>query len=133
MLHDVIISEEHVRAYREYLELYLKIKCANKTERHYFSGSRGEGFQFSFSDIDILHSLIKDYVAMDTMHKECNVIAIQNKCQPGYCVLLYIRRSGSTVLSYDCIERSTFLEERKSVNFQRMVGLTNIFMDLVTH
>lgn len=44
LLQDVIKTEEHVRVYREYLELYLKIKCANKTERHYFSGSRGEGF-----------------------------------------------------------------------------------------
>lgn len=88
----------------------------NKTERHYFSGSRGEGFQFSFSDIDILHSLIMNYVAMDTIQKECNIIAIQNKRQPGYCVVFYIKRKCSTVLSYDCIERSTFLEGRKSVS-----------------
>lgn len=103
LLQGVNKSEEHVRVYREYLELYLKIKHGNKTERHYFSGSRGEGFQFSFSDIDILHSLIINYVATDTMHQECNIIAIQNKCQPGYCVLLYIRRSGLTVLSCDYI------------------------------
>lgn len=116
LLQDVIKSEELVRVYREYLELYLKIKHTNKTERHYFSGSRGEGFQFSFSDIDILHSLIMNYVATDTMHKECNIIAIQKECQPGHCVLFFIRRSGSTILGIDYIERSTFLEERKSVS-----------------
>lgn len=46
LLHDVINSEEHVRAYREYLELYLKIKCANKTERHYFLGVGVKDFSF---------------------------------------------------------------------------------------
>lgn len=81
--------------------LYLKIKRANKSVRHYFSGSTGEGFQFSFSDLDILHSVIMDYVAMDTSYgsiqKECSIIAIKKTVNQdtvcfsslGEAVLLY--------------------------------------------
>lgn len=44
----------------------MKVMCVNKKNCDYFIGSRGEGFYFDWSDIDILKFLFLNYVFVDS-------------------------------------------------------------------
>lgn len=66
ILQIVILSEQHIRTYRECIDLYMQVMCANKKNRDYFTGIRGEEFHFDWSDIDILKSSLSNYVSMDS-------------------------------------------------------------------
>lgn len=92
----------------------MKVIGPNDTFRDYFTGSRGEGFHFDWSDIDILSTSIAEYVAMDNglMHPRCKYIAIDKDCQPGYCKLLYRARSEHTDVKYRYLSRDSFLDEK---------------------
>lgn len=96
----------------------MKVMCANQKNRDYFTGSRGEGFHFDWSDIDILKSSITNYVFMENGLMQSNVkcvyLAIENDCQPGYCKLFFVDRSGrSNQKEYQYISRVVFLNRRK--------------------
>lgn len=92
----------------------MKVIGPNDTFRDYFTGSRGEGFHFDWSDIDILSTSIAEYVSMDNglMHPRCKYIAIDKDCQPGYCKLLYRTRSEHTDVKYRYLSRDSFLDEK---------------------
>lgn len=91
----------------------MKVMCANKKNNDYFTGSRGEGFHFDWSDIDILKSSLSNYVSMDNglmqSNLYCAYLAIETDCQPGYCKLFFIDRSGrSNQKEYQYSSRVTF-------------------------
>lgn len=65
----VIHTEQQIRSLRECLNLYMKVIGPKTTTRDYITGSRGEGFHFDWSDIDILHSSITDYVSVGNRSK----------------------------------------------------------------
>lgn len=44
ILQNVILSEQHLRTYRECIDLYMKVMCANTNNRDYFTGSRGDNY-----------------------------------------------------------------------------------------
>lgn len=62
ILQYVVHTEQQVRTLRECLDLYMKVMRAHETMCDYFLGSRGDGFHFKWSDIDILKSLITDNI-----------------------------------------------------------------------
>lgn len=97
----------------------MKVMCANKKNRDYFTGSRGEGFHFDWSDIDILKSSLSNYVSMDSglmqSKLNCEILAIEKDCPPGYCKLCFRDISGcSNQMEYQYISRVTFLNQRKT-------------------
>lgn len=110
----VIYTEQQLQSLRECLHLYMKVIGPNDTFRDYITGSRGEGFHFDWSDIDILSTSIAEYVSMDNglMHPRCKYIAIDKDCQPGYCKLLYRARSEHTDVKYRYLSRDSFLDEK---------------------
>lgn len=61
----VISTKQQMQSLRECLDLYMKVIGPHDTFRDYFTGSRGEGFYFDWSDIDILNSSITECVSMD--------------------------------------------------------------------
>lgn len=75
----------------------MKVMCANKKNRDYFTGRRGEGFHFDWSDIDILKSSLSNYVSMDSglmqSKLNCEILAIEKDCQPGYCRYKWVFQS----------------------------------------
>lgn len=89
------------------------------TTRDYITGSRGEGFHFDWSDIDILHSSITDYVSVGngSKHAECNYKAIDEDCHPGYCKLLYKTRNEHTDVKRRYLSRISFLNEKMCLSF----------------
>lgn len=119
ILQIVIYTEQQIRSLRECLDLYMKVIGPNYKIRDYFTGSIGDGFHFDWSDIDILHSLITDYVSMGigSMHPNCKYIAIDKDCQPGYCKLLYKARSKQNNDKCRYLSRISFLKEKNRLSF----------------
>lgn len=97
--------------------------CANKRNRNYFTGNRGEGFHFDWSDVDILQSSLLKYVFMDNglmqSKLNCEILAIEKDCQPGYCKLFFMDISGySNQKEYQYKSRVTFLKSEKTFKLQ---------------
>lgn len=134
ILQNVVHTEQQVRTLREYLGLYMKVIRPDDNIRDYFSGSRGDGFCFKWSDIDILKSLITDYVPMipfgwndiDTdivrsllsdLQPQSKYVAIDNGCQPGYCKLICMARRKLADGKYQYLHRPSFLNERRRLSY----------------
>lgn len=117
----VISTKQQMQSLRECLDLYMKVIGPHDTFRDYFTGSRGEGFYFDWSDIDILNSSITECVSMDneSKHPKCKYIAIIDKdCQPGFCKLLYKASGNPADVKWRYLSRVSFLKAqlRLSIN-----------------
>lgn len=144
ILQYVVHTEQQVRTLRECLDLYIRVIRTHETMCDYFLGSRGDGFYFKWSDIDILKSLITDYIYMPVIpfgwcdfelmrtlprdydsrgngpvQPHFKYIAIDNECQPGFCKLLCVDgpelADGEYLLQY--LHRPSFLNERSRMSF----------------
>lgn len=112
----VIGSEEDVHIRREVIELYV-YALRGSTSWEYMSGSKGDGFSFYWSDLDIMLSTPSPEISMESFHPECRLIATRNCCQPGFCKLI---QSGTNLDYYSRIEYLLFRQNVASnVNFDQ--------------
>jgi hypothetical protein len=109
----VIGTKEEVQMRRDIMELYEEVKNIPHQLREYISGSSKEGFQFYWSDLDVMISfsycnvVIQDKGCSNT---KCVYIATDTDCQPGFCKLLpYCSKNVDDSM---WISRIDFLNER---------------------
>lgn len=115
----VVGTEEDVQIRREVVALYMHTLCDDNT-CDYTSGSKGEGFLLSWSDVDIMVSLPTLNISMEARHNDCEFIAFRYGCQPGFCKLLHSNKSTQYLFS-----RIMFLQERQKINYNKNFDLTN--------
>lgn len=84
----LIGTEEDVQIRRDVNDIYTYALCDNQKTCDYMSGSKGEGFLFPWRDIDIMQSLVRQTISMETFHNECMITAKKTGCQAGFCKLL---------------------------------------------
>lgn len=80
----VIGTNEDVQIRREVNEMYMYALNVSHQTCEYMSGSKGEGFLFSWSDIDVMASRILFTISMESSHSECFYVATRSGCQPGF-------------------------------------------------
>ncbi|XP_052702548.1 uncharacterized protein LOC128179091 [Crassostrea angulata] len=81
-------SEEDVHIRREVIALYVyALRDSTAYQCQYISGSKGEGFLFDWSDLDVLLSTPFPKISMESFHPKCELIATRNGCKPGFCKL----------------------------------------------
>lgn len=78
--------EVHVR--REVNKYYV-FAIENMEKKCFVSGSRGEGFQFDWSDIDLMSPLLRQTIYMESLHHECTLTAQREGCSPGFCKVFF--------------------------------------------
>lgn len=110
-------TEEDVKIRREVNELYVYALGESQRYREYLGGSQGEGFRFPWSDIDIMRSLIRYYVYIDSLHNECAFVAKSNGCQPGFCRLIFIDDGNVKSAQKHCFSRHFYLQKVKQISF----------------
>lgn len=114
----VIGTKEDVQIRREVIELYVNAYRLS-TCSEYISGSKGEGFLFYWSDLDIMISkLPPEVISMESFHNDCDYIATRNGCQPGFCKLIRWREC-------DYYSRIKFLHLIQHVGFNANFDQTN--------
>lgn len=84
--------EVHVR--REVNKYYV-LAIENMEKKCFVSGSRGEGFQFDWSDIDLMSPLLRQTVFMESLHHECNLTARREGCSPGFCKVFFTNANNN--------------------------------------
>lgn len=84
----LIGTEEDVQIRRDVNDIYTYALCDNQKTCDYMSGSKGEGFLFPWRDIDIMQSLVRQTISMETFHDECMFTAKKTGCRAGFCKLL---------------------------------------------
>lgn len=109
-------TEEDVHIRREVTKLYMHSLCASQS-CDYMSGSKGEGFLYSWSDLDITISEIDLNINIDSMHKECAYIGLRKECQPGFCKVLQSYSSCKKNCKYNYLSRITFLQINQELRF----------------
>ena len=114
----VIGTEEDVHIRREVITLYMYALCVSNS-CDYMSGSKGEGFLFSWSDVDVMLSAPSPQISMGSFHPDCAFIATRNGCQPGFCKLI------SCHAEWDYFSRIWFLYLRQQTNINVNFDLTN--------
>ncbi|XP_065944800.1 uncharacterized protein [Magallana gigas] len=114
----VIGTEEDVHIRREVITLYMYALCGSNS-CDYMSGSKGEGFLFYWSDVDVMLSTPSPQISMDSFHPGCAFIATRNGCQPGFCKLIQCHAKC------DYYSRTGFLQLRQQMNFNVNFDLTN--------
>ncbi|XP_062601534.1 uncharacterized protein LOC134263231 [Saccostrea cucullata] len=96
------------------------MKCVSPQYQEYISGSLSEGFQFYWIDLDVMSSPLVVNVVLeveDVINPQCEFIAIDSGCQPGFSKLLplysFVNRDA-TCLNLDtlCLSRISFLQEK---------------------
>lgn len=110
-------TEEDVKIRREVNELYVYALGESQRYREYLGGSQGEGFRLPWSDIDIMRSLIRYYVYIDSLHNECAFVAKSNGCQPGFCRLIFIDDGNVKSAQKHCFSRHSYLQKVKQISF----------------
>nr|XP_034325530.1 uncharacterized protein LOC109617696 [Crassostrea gigas] len=113
----VIGTEEDVHIRREVIALY--VYALRSTSCEYMTGSKGDGFFFYWSDLDMMLSTPYPEISMESVHPECALIATRNGCQPGFCKLI----QSST--NSDYYSRIEFLIFRQNVAFNVNFDETN--------
>nr|XP_034326962.1 uncharacterized protein LOC109620908 isoform X2 [Crassostrea gigas] len=106
----VIGTEEDVHVRREVIALYMYALCGSNS-CDYMSGSKGEGFLFYWSDVDIMLSTPLPEISMESFHPDCAFLAMRNDCQPGFCKLIQCHAKC------DYYSRTGFLQLRQQRNF----------------
>uniref|UniRef100_A0A8W8I376 Mab-21-like HhH/H2TH-like domain-containing protein n=2 Tax=Magallana gigas TaxID=29159 RepID=A0A8W8I376_MAGGI len=107
----VIGTEEDVHIRREVNALYVYAFCLPSC-REYLSGSKGEGFLFPWSDLDIMVSkLPPEEISMESFHNDCAYIATTNGCKPGFCKLI------QSYAKCDYYSRVEFLQLKQHAGF----------------
>lgn len=71
----LIGTEENVQIRRDVNDIYTYALCDNTKTCDYMSGSKGEGFLFPWSDIDIMQSIVGQTISMETFHYKCKFTA----------------------------------------------------------
>lgn len=88
-------------------------------------GSQGEGFRLPWSDIDVMRSMIRYYVYIDSLHNKCTFVAKRNGCQPGFCRLIVIDDGNVKSAPKHCFSRLFYLHKVKQIsingNFDRTI------------
>eukprot|EP00105_Crassostrea_gigas_P035705 XP_019919853.1 PREDICTED: uncharacterized protein LOC109617696 [Crassostrea gigas] len=127
-LQSVIGTEEDIQIRREVIALYV---YANRSSTYceYMSGSKGEGFLFYWSDLDIMISLPSPEISMEPFPSpeislepfpsECAYIAKREGCQAGFCKLNRRDAEG------DYYSRIEFLHLKQNVGFNANFDQTN--------
>lgn len=115
----VIGTEKDVHIRREVIALYMYALCDSSKSCDYMSGSKGEGFLFYWSDLDIMISSPSSEISMESFHYKCAYKATRNGCQPGFCKLIRCRAEC------DYFSRIEFLQMRQHIGFNVNFDQTN--------
>lgn len=120
----VIGTKEDVQIRRDVNEIYMYALNSSHQTHEYMSGSKGEGFLFSWSDIDVMASRIIYPISMEPLHGECNYVAKRSGCQPGFCHILEISNGDKNV--QNCfLSRGAFIRSIQKQHFNENVDHTN--------
>jgi hypothetical protein len=125
----VIGTQDEVQIRRDVMTLYEEVKNVRYHAWDYISGSRKEGFDFLWSDNDVMLSLSYMNVVMQNQgcsNIKCTFIAIDADCQPGFCKLLPFSYIFSQSINDDmCYSRFNFLTKRMKylTNTDNSIGI----------
>lgn len=120
----VIGTKEDVQIRRDVNEIYMYALNSSHQTHDYMSGSKGEGFLFSWSDIDVMCSRILYTISMESSHGECNYVATRSGCQQGFCQILEIP-NGDKNVQYYFLSRGAFISSIQKQHFNENVDHTN--------
>lgn len=102
-------TDEDVHIRREVIAPYMNALCGlNSCD--YMSGSKGEGFLFYWSDVDIMLSTPSPEISMELFHPDCAFVATRHGCQPGFCKQIQCHAKC------DYYSRIGFLQIKKEMN-----------------
>ncbi|XP_056020429.1 uncharacterized protein LOC125649625 isoform X2 [Ostrea edulis] len=112
----VVGTEDEVQMRRDVMEVYQEVKNVAYHTRDYISGSNSEGFNFFWSDLDVLFSCLNLNVVIHCKgcpNTKCAFIATDADCQPGFCKLLpYSYSCSKPVDDGVCVSRIQYLNDR---------------------
>lgn len=121
----VIGTNEDVQIRREVNEMYMYALNVSHQTCEYMSGSKGEGFLFSWSDIDVMASRILFTISMESSNSECFYVATRSGCQPGFCRIRKTLNDDRNVCYYYFLSRGTFISSIEKQHFNENVDHTN--------
>lgn len=120
----VIGTKEDVHIRREVNDIYMYALNSSHHICEYMSGSKGEGFLFNWSDIDVMASDLTYSVCLESFHDECNYLATRIGCQPGFCQILEIPSADRNAQCY-FLSRINFIQSIQQQHFNQNVDHTN--------
>lgn len=120
----VIGTEEDVHIRREVNDIYMYALNSSYHTCEYMSGSKGEGFRFSWSDIDVMGSDLTYNISMESLNNECNYVATRSGCEPGFCQILEMPNGDRNAQCY-FLSRIKFIQSIQQQHFNKNVDHTN--------
>lgn len=121
----LIGTEEDVQIRRDVNDIYTYALCDDTKTCDYMSGSKGEGFLFPWSDIDIMLSLVGQTISMETFDNKCKFTAKRTGCQTGFCKLLINNNNNEGCLQDFYLSRVEYLKSRLRNNFNKNFDFTS--------